>query len=92
MRLWRERNSRAAVPALAFPLLFLLVFFYLPLAGTLWTSVWRNGFTLQFYQRALGSALYVNALLVQSGKCFTSRSVTTLPTSLAKNLRFSWRT
>jgi putative spermidine/putrescine transport system permease protein len=57
----RDGKGRAALPTLALPLLFLLVFFYVPLAGTLWTSVWRNGFTLQFYGRALGSALYVNA-------------------------------
>ncbi|NGO55804.1 ABC transporter permease subunit [Allomesorhizobium camelthorni] len=56
------RRERAVVLLLAGPLLFLLCFFYIPLAQTLWMSFWERGvFTLDNYQQALSSALYLNA-------------------------------
>lgn len=61
-RLGRDQGNRTAMVMLTGPLLFLLCFFYVPIAQTLWISFWQRGvFTFSSYERALSSALYVNA-------------------------------
>lgn len=59
-----HRVNRAAVMLLTGPLLFLLCFFYVPLIQTLWMSFSKDGvFTFGNYERALSSALYLNAFV-----------------------------
>lgn len=55
---WRPSHLGLLLPAL----LILIVFFVYPVLGVVYRSVYRNGFTLQFYQKMFQSSVYVTVI------------------------------